>query len=448
MKAWSIVLVVATACGGGEKPAPRAPEPVRPVVAPAAPAFTVPPKEPEKPAEPAPPPPPAPPPAPRQAVLMPGRYDAMLFHDEQAKLDAAARAALAAQTDVPVALVSEADIAKLEKLVAAGRVREGGPKCAKAPTLERATRLAYPDAWGARAETACMGSECTLWLYLREPAEILDWREADRWTVRGEASVNVQAVTDVAVLERELRALKLEKPGDKGVEGGVMGGLIGHGFGMGSGGPPHRHLLLDIEAAGPWTAPPALKDLEGEQKKFDACPGTKGLFEELLIDVDAKGKVDRCETEAPKCLCDVIRGHAFAAGPPLRRARVRFGDSGGMGFGHGIGGRIGDRKREVLVLVRGYGSNFGDDSDVMHEHDKELKACFAPTDKKERFDANVEMTVDERGTVTEAHVGKGKDRMNDKEAACVSKWARSLAFSCETAGGDPAHLQTMLSISR
>ena len=125
---------------------------------------------------------------------------------------------------------------------------------------------------------------------------------------------------------------------------------------------------------------------------------------------------------------------------------MHFGQSGaGGGFGFG-GGRIG--KKEPFVFIRGYGSAFGDDAEVMRAHEKDLQACFAPAASHEKFNVDVDMTVDEHRAVTEAHVGKGKDHLSDQEAACATRWARSLAFSCETVGGDPARLQTMLAVSR
>jgi hypothetical protein len=388
-------------------------------------------------------------------VLLPGEYNAMLFHDEAARLDVAAREKLAAQTLAPITLVPESDIAALRKLVAAGRVRAGGPRCGKTPSLERAVRLHYPDAWAAQAETACMGDQCSLWLYVREPNELHGWDHAHDWPARVEAVENVKAVTDVAAFEAAFRAMKLEVTQARGDAAGGMIGGIGHGYGIGGGGggapeAVHRHLVVDVEPGGPWTTAPAIADLAGEQRRLDACPATKGFFEEALVDVDARGKVDRCETEAPKCLCDVLRGHAFPSGSPLRRARVRFGQTGNGVFGGGLGklGPFGTGKHDFFVHLRGYGSEFGDDFDAMRAQDKGLQACFAATASPQRFDADVVMSVDEAGAVKDASVTKGHDQMTKKELACVTKWARTLTFSCETLGGDPARVTALVLISR
>ncbi len=380
-------------------------------------------------------------------MLLPGSYDAPLFDDEKTRLDALARDKLSAQKAAPIAIVADAEIAKLRALVRAGRVREGGPKCARSPNLERAVRLHYPDAWAAQAETACMGSECTLWLFVREPKQLLGWDHAREWPVHAEASANVEAVTDVAAFETAMRGIDFAPPEDRGVEGGVMGGM-GRGFGIGSGGPPHRHLVIDVEAAGPWAVAPSSKDLAGEQRRFDACPASDNFLEELLVDVDASGKVDRCASgAAPHCLCDVIRSHKFDAGKPLRRAHVRFSRSGGAsGFGKGGLGLSGG-KRDFFVHLRGHGSDFDDDFEVMKASEKTLAACFAPTPSPHRFDARVAMTVDESGVVKAANVSRGREELTDKEAACVTKWALALRFSCETLSGT-ADVAALLSISR
>jgi hypothetical protein len=383
---------------------------------------------------------------PHQALLLPGSYDAPLFEDEAARLDAAAREKVATQNVAPVAIVDDAEIGKLRALVKAGRVREGGPKCARPPKLERAVRMHYRDAWAVQAETACMGSQCTLWLFVREPKGLLGWDHAREWPVLVEASENVTAVTDVAAFEAAMRGIEFARH-EQGVEGGMMGG-IGRGFGMGSGGPPHRHLVIDVEGAGPWAAAPFTKDLAGDQKRFDACPASDQMFEELLIDVDASGKVDRC-AGAAHCLCDVIRGHRFEAGKPLRRARVRFGHdggSGGLGFGSGKVG-LGGKTRDFFVHLRGHGSEFDDDFDVMRASEKPLAACFTATPSPKRFDAKVAMTVDESGVVKAASVTQGRDELTDKEAACVTAWARALRFSCETVAGT-ADVTALLAISR
>jgi hypothetical protein len=379
-------------------------------------------------------------------VLLPGSYDALLFDDERARLDAAARDKLSAQTVSPVSIVADADIGKLRALVKAGRVREGGPKCAKPPKLERAVRLRYPDAWAAQAETACMGSECTLWLFVREPKQLLGWDHARDWPVRAEASMNVQAVTDVAAFESAIRGIDFAPPEER-VEGGMMGG-IGSGFGMGGGGPPHRHLVIDVDAAGPWAAIPSPKDLAGEQKRFDACPATDDWFETVLVDVDPSGKVDRC-AGAPHCLCEVIRSHRFEAGKLLRRAHVRFARSGSdAGFGSGKLG-LGRKKHDFFVHLRGHGSEFDDDLDVMRASEKALSACFTPTPSPNRFDAEIAMIVDESGVVKDASVTRGRDELTDKEVGCVATLARALRFSCETASsGDTANVVALLAISR
>lgn len=381
--------------------------------------------------------------------MLPGRYGSMMFRDEVARLDAVARTQLAAQTAAPIALVPETEIAALRKLVAAGRVRDNGPRCGKTPTLERAIRLHYPDAWAVQADAACMGSDCTLWLYVREPTELRDWDRSLDWPVRAEGSENVTAVTDVAAFETALHAIKLAVPAPAdGVEGGVIGGMgTGRGFGFGSGGAAHRHAVIDVEAAGSWAAPPAIKDLDGEQRRFDACPATKAFDDEALLDIDAHGKVDRCETEAPKCLCDVLRAHTFPAGPALRRAIVRFAQTGAGGGGLGIG-KLGKSKHDLFVMIRGYGSEFGDDSETMHAQEKALRTCFAPSASTGRYDADVVMTVDESGAVKDARVTKGHDKMSDPEQACVTKWAKSLKFSCETLGGDPAKVTTLMTVMR
>jgi len=442
---WPIALVLVASCGPNTSPRPLTPSPAAPVTVAPAPAPETPSPPP---AEPAPPPPPRPK---HLAVQLPGHYDAMLFDDEAARLDVVARDKLAAQIAAPIELVPEPALAALRALVAAGRVRDGGPRCAQPPTFERAVRLNYPDAWAARAETACMGgSQCTLWLYVREPNELGDWFHVLEWPVRAEASVNVKAVTDVAAFETALRGLELDPPEPEpsdGSGGGFGFGVLGHGFGLGGGGARHRHLLFDIESAGPWTTAPAVKDFARDQKRFDACPaGRGGLYEELVIDVDARGKVDRCAGVESKCLCDVMTAHAFSAGAPLRRARIRFNATGSGGGGFGKLGKRG--KRDVFVHMRGYGSEFHDDFDVMREHDKALAKCFAPSASPQRFEFDVTMNVDETGVVTAASVTHGRTALSNAEDACVSTWARSLRFSCEGLAGETAEVIAMVAVLR
>jgi hypothetical protein len=293
-----------------------------------------------------------------------------------------------------------------------------------------------------------MGTECSVWLYVREPNELRDWDHTRDWPVRAEGSANVQAVTDVAAFESAIRGVQLAAPdAGNGVVGGVLGGM-GRGFGVGGGGPAHEHLVIDVEPGGPWASPPSPKDLAGEQRRFDACPATKTIFDEVLIGVDAHGKVDRCEGREQKCLCDALRGHAFPAGAPLRRARVRFAKSGSAsGFGK-LGPLNGKAKLDFFVHLHGYGSEFKDDSTAMRAQEKGLEACFAPTASPQRFEADVVMTVDEGGVVKDAHVTKGHDAMSEKELACVTKWAVALKLSCETLGGDPVRVTALVTVMR
>jgi len=442
----SIAFVLVVSCGPSGASRPLAPAPALVQVAASVP--TTPPSA--QPAQPAPEPPP---PRPKHlAVQLPGRYDAMLFDDEIARLDGVAREKLATQGAAPIDLVPERELATLRTLVASGRVRDGGPKCARPPTLERAVRLHYPDAWAAQAETVCMSSSaCTLWLFVREPNELGGWNHALQWPVRAEASVNVKAVTDVAAFETALRSLEFEPPEAEASDGSVGGfGVLGHGFGVGGGGARHRHLLFDVESAGPWATAPRVKEFAGDQKRFDACPAARdGVFEELIVDIDARGKVDRCAGPDSKCLCDVISAHVFSAGAPLRRARLRFEATGSKDRRSGTLGGLRKRgKRDVFVFLRGYGSAFDDDSDVMRNRVKELTPCFAPSASAKRFDFELTMTVDESGVVLDSSVTKGHDALGGSEDACVTKWARSLRFSCEALAGETAEVMALATVMR
>ena len=84
----------------------------------------------------------------------------------------------------------------------------------------------------------------------------------------------------------------------------------------------------------------------------------------------------------------------------------------------------------------------------MRAHEKALAACFAPTASPQRFDGSVVMTVDEAGTVQDARVADGHDAMTAREVTCVTKWARTLAFSCESLGGEPARVSALFTVSR
>jgi hypothetical protein len=271
-------------------------------------------------------PPPAPP---RSAVI--GRLDmSLLFAEETAHLEDVARELAAAQHVAPVDVLSRDAQRKIEALAAAGRVHEGGPVCARRPSVNRVVEANVGGYGIALRFRYGAGGTANVAVEVRDPpgdGAFAFWAHYDEWTpvVRIAADVPVGATS--AAIESALRtaragtfeAAKREDPA-----------------------PPVRwakpavgHVVANVRLAGSgWAPVPTPEELAKERAALDKCApkGADPARGAVTVAVDASGKVARCEPSlddtisAPfsECSCRALGAHAFSSGLADRRLRVEL----------------------------------------------------------------------------------------------------------------------------
>ncbi|HTJ81997.1 MAG TPA: hypothetical protein VL400_09735 [Polyangiaceae bacterium] len=374
--------------------------------------------------------PPSVPPTPRLVVLDQTVSTAPLFADELPKIE---DAALAALSKLPATrVVPRSEVAHARTLAAAGRARDGGPKCLRPPTAGTLLARKYPDAVGATLWTSCFGASCSTQIDVHDallPEGHYDDRFVD-FRVYGD-------VADPVSVDAWVASLANPPSPEAATHGGGIGG-IGFGWSIGDGPLELKHIEAQFGFE------PALEAATLPPKLFESCreAGTSTTFE-----VDGKGAVRRCEPAS--CPCRVIAKQSFGAGKAHRRARLLFdrsgalGGQGGLALGHGgLGGKsaplgsLGRAKGHLAgahahPLVR-VAATEGMSVDEM-SHLVSLGTCVNA--ESAGGQVPLRLTLSETGKVT-AVAFPEQSIFDAAEKKCLEKAVKTFAFTCPPEG-DP-----------
>ncbi len=242
---------------------------------------------------------------------------AVLFRDEVAQLNEAARRALEGAGLHPIAASEQA---KLEAIAASGRLVDGGPVCAIGPTAEDALYAAHPDLTHAELDLDCMFRRCSIGLAVYTTRLRKHGSESGAPVVR--VSANVAAPLDVTSWEGALAASPLEPvTPSRGTGGGEGIGTLGFGS------TRPGWLIGVVTALGAFTQPPPSHAFDAEERALSACPRPPPFtLPTMLLGVGADGAVERCEVEPAgpleRCACGVVGAHRFEPASGKRRVRL------------------------------------------------------------------------------------------------------------------------------
>jgi len=339
---------------------------------------------------------------------------APLFSDELAGLEDSAVAALEKVPGTHV--VPQKEVRRIEALVAAGRAREGGPKCARAPKKGTLLERRYPDAVGATLWASCFSdSNCSTQIDVH--TTLLPEGGYDDRFVAFRMFGTVADPLDLGAWKRALDG-SAASPEAATHEAG-MGG-VGFGFGMGSG-PPEVKL---VDAQFGFT--PKLTAQDVPAKLFRSC---KSETTKLVVELDDKD-VTRCEPSG--CACTALAHRALGAGSSHRRAVLTLAGSGSLGtIGHGGGGRLGRLKgpHKARPFVRIFSSETM--ATRSFEHSFAMGQCLR--EDTPGGDLRVSFTLTASGRVSEIAIPESTF-LDDTEKRCIAKELKTFEFTCPPEG--------------
>jgi hypothetical protein len=360
-------------------------------------------------------------------VVTDGTIEAPLFADEVGKVRAAALRALEENAILPVEVLSDAQVTALRAIAKTGKLRDGGPTCAVPPSEDDVIRAAHPEVLSASFSLHCMGGHCNSDLVLLPFGERVRSRVGSPLL---EAFASPDDPTSVASWEAALRREDAQPHRPEPTN------LVGDGFGFGGLIGAFSFRLVGTFGFGSSLAETAFEASVARAKKCGSqSSGT------LVLDVDAKGKVARCE-HASSCVCQAFSKQTFGEGAAGRRVlasvveatRVGGGPTAGLGslgsLSEGrLGGAHGAKPRTVRVHeVVGKHSRDAQESQC----ESTLTTCFQ--DQTSQLQLELHSTLDEGGRVTSASVAKGT--LSDTQRACVVRVAKTFAYVCPTRAGD------------
>jgi hypothetical protein len=350
-----------------------------------------------------------------------------LFADEVTKVRASALRALEENTLVPVEVLSDARVAALRAIAKTGKLREGGPTCAVPPSEDDVIRAAHPEVLSASFSLLCMGDRCNSDLALLPFGERV--RSSDAAALL-EAFASPDDPTSVASWEAALQRADAQprRPAPTNLVGDSLGfgGLLGA-------------FSFRLVGTFGFSAPPAETAFEASVARAKKC-GTQSSGN-LVLEVDAKGKVTRCEHPS-SCVCQAFSKQTFGEGAAGRRVLasvqeatrvgggppVGLGSLGSVGGGR-LGGRLGSKPGTVSVL-HVVGKHPRDALESQRE--STLTTCFQ--EQTSQLQLELHSTLDESGRVTLASVAMGA--LSDTQRACVVRVAKTFAYVCPARAGD------------
>jgi hypothetical protein len=250
--------------------------------------------------------------------------DAPLFAEELAKVRAAVVRALEANEALPVEVLSASRLATLRAVAKAGKLREGGKKCAVAPTEDDVILAAHPKVLSGTFSLPCLGARCNL------DVAVVPFEFGTRQFGTApllEAGGTPSDPTSVPSWEQTIASDDNEPRAGKATTGG--------GVGLGARGGLLGEFSFHVRGAFGFAKTPTDESFAGVVAKAKEC-GTKTAGQ-ILLAVDAKGKVTRCEAESP-CLCRVFSKQTFDAGAEGRRLVAFVQEAGELGGSPGAVG--------------------------------------------------------------------------------------------------------------
>jgi hypothetical protein len=319
----------------------------------------------------------------------------------------------------------------MNALVAARRMREGGPVCARAPTLEDVLDTNAPSTPRLSINFDCeMTGACSLQVTLERQTDPPVTRSWIAPVAADSPDLWLDAATRIAP-----------------TEGMGMGGL-----GMGRGGPPPLVDAFVMNSSGfvpkldskTWHAPE--KDLVA---CHDASPSrTEDIDVWPLLALDDQGHVTRCasrealigaEAKSGDCFCKALGHASFPPGSGPRRVLLSVVDYG---------------PREAIPTLKTPRGTFS--AKLVPENvddpgqqglaqglaaNRALEKCVVKRGQTTPTTADVKVDLDEGGHVTHGAAKAGEPALE----ACVTKALPTLALSC-SADGRPHASHAELSI--
>jgi hypothetical protein len=361
-------------------------------------------------------------PTPRPVVLRDGMLDAPLFAEELAKVRAAVVRALEANEALPVEVLSASRLATLHAVAKAGKLREGGKKCAVAPTEDDVILAAHPKVLSGTFSLPCLGARCNL------DVAVVPFEFGTRQFGTApllEAGGTPSDPTSVPSWEQTIASDDNEPRAGKATTGG--------GVGLGARGGLLGEFSFHVRGAFGFAKTPTDESFAGVVAKAKEC-GTKTAGQ-LLLAVDAKGKVTRCEAESP-CLCRVFSKQTFDAGAEGRRLVAFVQEAGELG---GSPGAVGWGSAGLLPGPNGPRVRPSSKQRVRRRSDgnerpreRALSACFGKEGARATFELH--STLDETGRVTAARLDESD--LTEEQSTCVLGVAKTLGYRCPDAAGD------------
>lgn len=359
--------------------------------------------------------------------------DTLLFSDERARVIDVVRERFAKQTLAPVDLLRAPELAAFDALVAAGRLREGGPMCAVPPSLDRVVSARFPDAQLIAVDLLCTsGGACTARAELRRwvrKGDVPYWGLFPEWEPLARMVAPVASAADVSLFERAVRDASIVRfeweKRDHYARPWLKSQLAS----------AVANLAVRL-ASDRWASPPSGADFAPERAAIEACVAQKNGRLEATIAVDDTGAVTRCEaTGAPAmttCACAALTAHRFAAGAANRRVGVQLVRASKPG-------PLKKQPWETKRFTPGARPNamvfLASDSDIdtsdaiqLSKIGAPLTACFkrAATASEEQIQLGVDR--DDGGHVVDVQLASAA--LDRAEIACVQAALRTLVLPC------------------
>lgn len=234
----------------------------------------------------------------------------ILFADEQLPLVDAVAGALQKQG---FRAIGNAEVRAEWRSLQSGHLPDGRV-CAAVPPPSLFTAATRPGASQADTRVECEAGVCTLSVIVEKRVDD-EPQEVARFTAKLPA--------DAASWPKTLQATGLTRVAPPQDEGG---------FGLG-GIAAQKITLLSVRTNGTWVQPIDESLFEPHYAALASCSDGKPRWRDwwsqpFVLQVDAQGKIERCEPEMPDhlpppsfaCVCDVMRGMSFGAGSASRRA--------------------------------------------------------------------------------------------------------------------------------
>jgi hypothetical protein len=309
----------------------------------------------------------------------------------------------------------------MKALADAGRMRDGGPVCARGPTLEDVLDTNAPSTPRLSLGLDCeVTGACSLQVTLDLRTDPPTGRS---WT----AAVSVDSP------ERWLDAATRLEPTDSVGFGGL---------GMGRGGPPPVVQAWVLHSTGVFVPKLDPRTWHGPQKDLAAChEGSRSRTQDIdvwpLLALDDQGNVTRCasreaptgpEARASDCFCKAL-GHAtFPAGTGPRRVLLSVVDYAPLEFAPTL--KTPEGAFATTVDAKNVDDPGQQDFARALDSNRALEECVVKRGKTTSTTADVRIDVDEGGHVTHGSGKAGEPALE----ACITKALPTLALGCSADG--------------